>query len=143
MRDQHSVDIFISINKHKLPSDKFSELNNKLLNCSESEWNTIRFLELKEPNSMLLISLFVGYWGIERFMLGKKISGIMKFLIFQLSLIGEIACIFFFIADQYTWGTICLLFFLVGVTWWIIDLCLVRRMTKEYNYNQIVKLINL
>jgi len=143
MQDLHTIDMFISMNGDKLPEDKLSELKTAFLNCTDSQWNTIRFLELKEPNTMLLISFFVGYWGIERFMLGRKGSGILKMFVFQLSLIGEIACIFLFIAEQTALGILCLILFLAGVAWWITDLCLVRGMTKEYNYKLINKMLKV
>ena len=143
MQDTNTVDTYIALHRDYLPEAELNTLKAKMINCSDSQWNRIRFLELKEPNSMLLISLFVGYWGIERFMLGKKISGILKLLIFQLSLIGEIACIFLFIAEQIGLGILCLSMFLAGVAWWITDVCLIKGMTKKYNYESINKILSV
>ena len=40
------------------------------------------------------------------------------------------------------YGKLCLFLFLLGEVCWIADLFLIRRMTREYNYNQINKLLN-
>lgn len=143
MQDTNAVDTYLAMHRDQLPETELAALRTTMINCSDSQWNRIRFLDLKVPNNMLLISFFVGYWGIERFMLGKKGSGILKLFVFQLSFVGEIACIFLFLAEENGWGVFCLLLFLAGVAWWLTDLCLIRGMTKQYNYELINKMLQI
>ncbi|MBQ9440215.1 MAG: TM2 domain-containing protein [Paludibacteraceae bacterium] len=141
MQDISAVNTWLAVNNQNLPQDKMESLRTSLVNCSESKWNMVRFLTFKEPNIMLLISFFAGYWGVERFMLGRKASGVLKLFVIQLSLIGEFVCLFLFLAEQTAWGTLSLLMFIVGFGWWVTDVCLVRGMTKEYNYNLIKNIL--
>ena len=141
MQEISAVDTYMAMHRDKFPETEWETISEKLINCSDSQWNRIRFLDLKVPNNMLIISFFVGYWGVERFMLGRKGSGVLKLFVFHLSIIGETACIFLFIAGENGLGVFCLMLFLIGLSWWLIDLCLVRGMTKEYNYELINKML--
>lgn len=57
-----------------------SVLNIKLDDMSEAQLRALTSLELKDPTTMLLISIFLGALGIDRFMLGQKGMGILKLL---------------------------------------------------------------
>ena len=46
----------------------------------ESKFALASSVELKDPTTMLLISLFLGGWGVDRFMLGDKGMGVLKLL---------------------------------------------------------------
>ncbi len=126
---------------------KQSDMNNlreKLLNCSASQWTSVRFLNLKDPRPLLLISLFVGIYGVDRFLLGKKGSGILKLLVCQLAIIAGVVSFFLLLGDESSgWGFFCLTLFLIGEIWWIVDICLVRSWTKKYNYELISHIINI
>lgn len=142
MQDNRSVDIFLSMNKSKLPEERLPRLKEILINCSEYQWNIVRFMTFKEPDILLAVSFFAGFWGIDRFILKQYKIGILKFLVVQLSVIGEIACIFLFLYGYNSWGSICLILLIIGLLWWIIDVFLIRKETKEYNYNLILKSLN-
>lgn len=114
------------------------------INCSDSQWNLVRFINLKDPRSMLLISLCVGIYGVDRFMLERKISGVLKSLLCQLAIIAGVVSFFLLLCDKCSgWGIFCLILFLIGEIWWIVDICLVRTWTKEYNYELITHIINI
>lgn len=55
-------------------------IRQKLENASYSEIITLQSVELKDPTTMILISIFIGGLGIDRFMLGDIGMGILKLL---------------------------------------------------------------
>lgn len=68
--------------------------------------------ELKDPTTLLLISIFLGSWGVDRFMLGDTGMGVLKLLT----------------------GGVC------GVLT-IIDWFTVQNKTKELNFNRLMQLM--
>ena len=67
---------------------------------------------MKDPMTVLLISLFLGCFGIDRFMIGDSGMGILKLLT----------------------GGLC------GILT-IIDWVTIMEKTKEYNYNRLVPVL--
>ena len=55
-------------------------IKEKLLAMDESKFSMISTVELKDPTTILLISIFLGALGIDRFMLGDTGMGILKLL---------------------------------------------------------------
>ena len=74
------VDMFIMTNQKYFPSDKIIFLKEKLLSVDESKFGLVSSIELKDPTVILLVSIFVGFLGIDRFMLGDIGMGILKLL---------------------------------------------------------------
>jgi len=62
------------------PEDKMPFLKDKLATIDESRFSTISMLSLKDPTIMLVISLFGGSFGVDRFMLGQTGLGVAKLL---------------------------------------------------------------
>ena len=78
------VDMFIVTNQKFFPSSKIVIIKEKLLAMDESKFTAISSLSLKDPNTMLLVSIFLGSIGVDRFMLGEVGMGILKLLTFGL-----------------------------------------------------------
>lgn len=78
--DQQKVDMYIMTNQKFFPEEKIMLLKEKLLQADEQTFSMISVLELKDPTTLLLISIFVGSLGIDRFMLGDTGMGILKLL---------------------------------------------------------------
>ena len=78
--DRQKVDMFIMSNQKYFPSDKIIFLKEKLYKMDESRFSMVSAVELKEPTTILLISLFLGSLGVDRFMLGETGVGILKLL---------------------------------------------------------------
>lgn len=78
--DRQKVDMFIMSNQKYFPSDKIIFLKEKLYRMDESRFSMVSAVELKEPTTILLISLFLGSLGVDRFMLGETGVGILKLL---------------------------------------------------------------
>lgn len=51
-----------------------------MLAADENRMSMISTIELKDPTTLLLISIFLGGLGIDRFMLGDTGMGVLKLL---------------------------------------------------------------
>lgn len=109
MKEQE-VNMFIMANKDSLPEENLSHLRNKLLSMNEDQWANISTVTFKSPTTMLIISIFLGGIGVDRFMLGQAGAGIGKLLT----------------------GGGC------GI-WWLIDLFNIGKATKKYNWQKLAK----
>jgi hypothetical protein len=80
--DKQKVDMFWMSNQKYFPTDKMMFLKDKLYHLEESQFNMISCVELKDPTTLLLISLFLGTLGVDRFMLKETGMGVLKLLTF-------------------------------------------------------------
>ena len=55
-------------------------LKDKLRTMDEEKFSLISTIEFKDPTTLLLVSIFLGGLGIDRFMLGDTGMGILKLL---------------------------------------------------------------
>lgn len=110
--DANKIDSFFVTNGKKLPADKAVIIREKMAQADDSRYGTISSVEFKDPTTMLLISIFLGELGVDRFMLGNTGMGILKLL---------------------TVG-------LCGILW-LIDIITVSGKVKEYNYNELMKIL--
>ncbi len=77
---QDKVDMYVMTNQKYLPAEKIVFLKQKLLEADEAKFNLVSAVELKDPTTILLVSIFLGGLGIDRFMLGETGMGILKLL---------------------------------------------------------------
>lgn len=78
--EQQKIDMYIMTNQKYFPEEKIMFLKDKLRTMDEEKFTLISAVELKDPTVLLLISIFVGVLGIDRFMLGDTGMGILKLL---------------------------------------------------------------
>ena len=110
--DTNKIYMFFVANGKKLPAEKAVLIREKMAQIDDSRYATISSVELKDPTTMLLVSIFLGELGVDRFMLGETGMGILKLL---------------------TAG-------LCGILW-LIDLIGITKKVKEYNYNELMKIL--
>ena len=110
--DKQKVDMFIMSNQKYFPTEKIIFLKEKLYQMDESKFSMVSCIELKDPTTLLLISLFLGTFGIDRFMLKETGMGVLKLLT----------------------GGLC------GILT-IIDWFSIQKKTKELNFNNLMMLI--
>lgn len=110
------VQRFLIENRQKFQRYRVNEIRNELLQLSEEQLENVEYLPFKDPSIMLLISVFVGSLGVDRFVLGDTSHGIFKLLL-----------------------TLCCG---VGFIWWIIDLFKINEMTYDYNYKLLKETIS-
>jgi TM2 domain-containing membrane protein YozV len=104
------VDAYWTINKKLLPNDKLPQLREAMLNASEEKFNNMQAIKLKNPTVVYYAALFLGQWGVDRFMLGQIGLGLLK-----LATCGG------------------------AFIWDIIDFFTAEKRTKEYNFNQLMQ----
>ena len=80
MLDQQKIDLYIMTNQKYFPEEKIVYLKDKLRTMDEEKFSLVSTVELKDPTTLLLISIFLGTLGIDRFMLGDTGMGILKLL---------------------------------------------------------------
>ncbi|MCL2213505.1 MAG: TM2 domain-containing protein, partial [Oscillospiraceae bacterium] len=80
MDHQQKVDMFMMTNQKFFPQEKAIFLKEKLLSADENKFNLISMMDLKDPTTLLIVSIFVGSWGVDRFMLGETGMGVLKLL---------------------------------------------------------------
>lgn len=103
------VQNYLMANAKNLPEVSIEEIRAKLSSLSQDEFNRVQVIPLKDTLVIFLLSLFLGYYGVDRFMLGQVGLGILKLLT----------------------GGGC------GI-WWLIDLFLIMEETKKTNYEKIM-----
>ncbi len=110
--EQQKIDMYVMTNKKYFPEEKIMYLKDKLSTMDEEKFNLISTIEFKDPNTLLLISIFLGTLGIDRFMLGDTGMGILKLLTAGL-------CGILTIVDWFT----------------------ISKRTKELNFNNVMALM--
>lgn len=110
--DAQKVDMFVMTNQKYLPAEKIVFLKQKLSEVDDAKFSLVSATEFKDPTVILLVSLFLGTLGIDRFMLGDTGLGILKLLT----------------------GGVC------GIMT-IVDWFTVMKKAKEINYNNLMMIL--
>ena len=110
--DQQKLDMYIMTNQKYFPEEKIIYHKDKLRTMEEEKFSLISTVELKDPTTILLISIFLGGLGIDRFMIGDTGMGILK-------LLTAGGCGILTIIDWFT----------------------IQKKTKELNFNRLMSLI--
>lgn len=108
--EQSKIDLFIATNSDKFASEKLMLIREKLETLSDDKFMLLQSINYQNPSTLLLISIFLGACGVDRFMLGDTGLGVLKLL---------------------TCGG-------CGI-WTIIDWFMVQDKTKEMNFNKFMQ----
>lgn len=109
---QEKIDMYIMTNQKYFPAEKIPFIKQKLLEADETKLQLVYTVELKDPTTLLLVSIFLGSLGIDRFMLGDIGMGVLKLL--TLGLCGILT---------------------------LIDWFSVQKRTRELNYNNLMLIL--
>ncbi len=74
------ADIYFMTNQKFFPAEKLYAVKEKLDLMTDDQIQRLMYLQLKDPTTYLLISIFIGELGIDRFLLGDIGMGILKLL---------------------------------------------------------------
>ena len=139
---EQSVERYLLLHSTFFPKEKVSLIKEKLLN-NKSAFNRARLMTLKDPNTLLLISVFVGQLGVDRFMINKKTTGALKLVFWLIAYVCMFASFFVILYDANKFiGWFLLSLYFVFLIVWIVDLCKIRNMTREYNYSLIMNILS-
>ncbi len=78
--EKEQINTFIMTHKKYFPEEKITYIMSKLEETPEEKLPLISSLDLKDPSTMLLISIFLGTLGIDRFFMGETGMGVLKLL---------------------------------------------------------------
>lgn len=110
--EKSKIDMFINANADKFPAEALSAMHSQLEQADDSKFIAIQSGGYKSPVTLLIVSIFLGGLGIDRFMLGKIGLGIGKLL---------------------TCGGLYI--------WWLVDLFLIMKATRKQNLDTFNKII--
>lgn len=105
--EQSRIDAFMIAHSKEFPADKIGLIRSQLSAMDDRSITAIEAIDFKDPTTILIISILVGGLGIDRFMIGKIGTGVLKLL--TGGVLG--------IMTIYDWFTI-------------------RKQTREYNFQQ-------
>lgn len=78
--EQQKVDMFIMTNQKYFPAEKLMYVREKLMSAEDDKFALASTIEMKDPTTLLIISILLGSFGIDRFMIGDTGMGILKLL---------------------------------------------------------------
>lgn len=107
-RREERVRMWLSSNASKLPEAQLHTLKEKMMAMSDADFERVSYVNLTDPTLMLIISIFFGTLGVDRFALGDIGLGVGKLL---------------------TCGG-CYI-------WWLVDLFRIMDATKQKNMQKI------
>jgi TM2 domain-containing membrane protein YozV len=106
--EQQKVDMFIATHSKFFEGHLVPHINEMLMKADDSKFIYLQSLGLKDPTTILIVSILGGQLGIDRFMVGDTGLGIAKLL---------------------TCGG-------VGI-WAIVDWFLIQGRTRELNFEKL------
>ena len=77
---QEKVDMYIMANSKYFPSESIPFIREKMLAADDGRYAMVQSVELKDPTTVIIVSVLLGSLGIDRFMLGETGMGILKLL---------------------------------------------------------------
>ncbi len=77
---KEKIQMFMMQNQNKFEATKIPFIAEKLEQMEDENFMFLSSAEYKDPNTMLIISLFLGGLGVDRFMLGDVGIGVLKLL---------------------------------------------------------------
>jgi hypothetical protein len=78
--EENKVDAYLMTNAKFFAPEQISMIRNKLLEAPDDILLKLHALGLKDPTTLLIVSIVAGGLGIDRFMLGETGLGIAKLL---------------------------------------------------------------
>lgn len=78
--DNQKVDMFIMTNAKYFPEEKVFFLKEKLKGLDDEKFSMLTAIGFKDPTTIVLVSIFLGCLGIDRFMIGDTGMGVLKLL---------------------------------------------------------------
>ena len=112
--EQSKIDLFVKTMTDKFLTTDIPNIISELEKLSDEKFSLVQSVDYKSPIKMHWISVFLGVAGVDRFMLGNPLLGILKLLTF--GGFGILA---------------------------IIDWFLIIKATKKFNFNKFMNQINI
>lgn len=78
--DANKVDMYMMSNSKYFEGHNLPAIRERLLALDDDKWPMIQMVQFKDPTTALLISIFAGAYGIDRFYIGDTGMGVGKLL---------------------------------------------------------------
>ncbi len=78
--EKSKIDLYLATTAKYFEPTAIPIIRQKLENASDDVFFSLQAIELKDPTTILLISIFLGALGIDRFMIGDTATGVLKLL---------------------------------------------------------------
>ena len=78
--DAQKVDMYLMTQAKHFEGHQIPAIREKLISLDDSKFYMVSALNLKDPTTILIVSLLAGAFGIDRFMLGDTGLGVGKLL---------------------------------------------------------------
>jgi hypothetical protein len=78
--EAQKVDLFLMTNGRFFDSHVIQSIRDRLLQLDDSKFIHLQSLNLKDPTTLLIVSILGGHFGIDRFIIGDTGLGIAKLL---------------------------------------------------------------
>ena len=78
--DNNKVDAYLLANGKYFDAAAIPMVREKLLRASDDQYAMIQSVELKDPTISLILSIFLGGLGVDRFFIGDIGMGVLKLL---------------------------------------------------------------
>lgn len=78
--DSQKVDLFLATNQKYFDPTQILIIKDRLLALDDNKFTLINAIDYKDPTTMIIVSIFAGSLGIDRFMLGDTGYGVLKLL---------------------------------------------------------------
>ncbi len=76
--DSQKVDMYLMTNAKYFQGQHLNYIREKLLAADDSKWGMLQTADLKDPTTSILVSVFAGSLGIDRFIIGDTGLGVGK-----------------------------------------------------------------
>ncbi len=119
--EQNKVYAILMQYRDSIDTEQIPILQNALENASDEVYPRLQFVSTKSPMVTLILSIFCGNLGIDRFYLGDIGLGITKLLLIPLVII-------------FTLG--------VGSIWALLDIYFCYKKSKKINFKNLMRAIN-
>ncbi|HFH9837098.1 TPA: TM2 domain-containing protein [Streptococcus suis] len=120
---------FLMTNMNAFPATRIPMIQQELENLDDQGMNVLLMADIKNPTVALLLSIFAGSLGIDRFYIGNKELGIAKL---ALMIFGFITSFIF----------IGIFFLFAAFIWQVVDIFLIMGACKEANFERFTQAIN-
>ncbi len=78
--DQNKVNMYLMANQKYFPAEKMVYLRERLATIDDNKFALLSSVDMKDPTTLLIVSIFLGSLGVDRFMLGETGMGVLKLL---------------------------------------------------------------
>ena len=111
--DQTKIDLFLATQSNKFNSAQLPVIADYLGKMDDARFSRVLTQQYKDPTLMLVLSILVGHFGVDRFLLDQTGIGLIKLL---------------------TCGGL-------GI-WTLVDWFLIMDLTRDYNFNKFLQVAN-